>query len=236
LEGTGQLRLRAQWPDDLESMYQSWPGALKSHAEGSPPSPATNDGIVTCMCNRLSFMYGVPYNHANLVEEIHGSASSPGKLPELFGAIPLHMYIHGARNIRQGYATIYDPTAPQSDPKASHPALLSDAARKNFLDLSRVTLITGACNRLWHRNSVDLMYEWLCRGASSDVSKISKVVVPKYGHQDLLWGPRSDSEVFPAIKAGLQADPQSGRSPSASLQRLPSHGIPSADAAVSPRP
>ena len=30
----------------------------------------------------------------------------------------------------------------------------------------KVTLVTGARNRLWHRDSIDRMHEWLCRGSS----------------------------------------------------------------------
>ncbi len=46
------------WPQELKNLYDAWPGALRSHAEESNPAGA--------LCNRLSFMYGMPYHHKNL--------------------------------------------------------------------------------------------------------------------------------------------------------------------------
>ncbi|HEY3496206.1 MAG TPA: hypothetical protein VGK73_16015, partial [Polyangiaceae bacterium] len=69
----------------------------------------------------------------------------------------------------------------------------------------RITLVTGAENRLWHRDSVDLMYEWLRNEAAP--SKLGgtavKHVLPGYAHQDLLWGARAERDVYPLILAGL---------------------------------
>ena len=169
------------------------------------------------MCNRLSFMYGMPYHHNNLVSDIHGSVSKDGEptekalLPDLFGAIPLHMFIHGAQNIRKGHATFYHRRG-----EDDRFLFLSTKAHDNFRRLTKVTLITGALNRLWHRNSVDLMYEWLCRGTPEHLRKFKKHVVPDYAHQDLLWGEHSEKCIFPKIKAGLEAGSYGVREPSAS--------------------
>lgn len=189
-----KLDLRTPWHEDLDNLYKAWPGALKSHAELPKKEEAVNR-----MCNRLSFMYGMPYHHHNLDEEIHGKDSKAGLLPELFGAIPLHMFIHGARNIRKGHATFYD-LRPGED------RFLSAEAHDNFRRLSKVTLITGALDRLWHRNSIDLMHEWLCRSTPDHLRKFKKHVFPDYAHQDLLWGKDSKECIFPKIKAGLEAD------------------------------
>jgi Alpha/beta hydrolase family len=198
------LDLRAPWHTDLENLYKAWPGALKSHAELPQPDEAVNR-----MCNRLSFMYGMPYHHHNLVDAIHGPGSSDGLLPDLFGAIPLHMFIHGAQNIRKGHATFYNTNA-DSD------RIVADDARERFRCLSKVTLITGALDRLWHRNSIDLMHEWLCRGTPDHLRKFKKHVFPDYAHQDLLWGKESKECIFPTIKEGLEADSYRDKSASAS--------------------
>lgn len=216
------------WPEELQKFYESWPSALKFHVERKrdpgkePPDP------VNCMCNRLSFMYGMPYHHDNLVDAIHGTDSIGAELPKLFGAIPIDMYIHAARNIRQGHATFYDG-------KGNNEEFLSDAAREKFRRLRKVTLVTGALNRLWHRDSIDHMHEWLCRGFSNHLHKFRKHILPDYGHQDLLWGDTSTTEVFPTIEQGLTVNDYPEVSSNASLQRLASQGIPSRDAAVSPR-
>ena len=192
--GKNKLSLKTPWHEDLDGLYNVWPGALKSHAELPDPEEAVNR-----MCNRLSFMYGMPYHHHNLVSGIHGSEGKEGLLPDLFGAIPLDMFIHGAQNIRKGHATFYDRSG-QED------RFLSREAHDNFRSLTSVTLITGALNRLWHRNSIDLMHEWLCRGTADHLRKFKKHVIPGYAHQDLLWGQDSGDAVFPKIKAALEAD------------------------------
>ena len=151
------------------------------------------------MCNRLSFMYGMPYHHLTSFPDIHGTDGQDGLLPRLFGAIPLHMFIHGARNIRKGHATFYEPSRAEEENR-----FLSRAAHDNFRRLSKVTLITGALDRLWHRNSVDLMHEWLCRGTPEHLRKFRKHVFADYAHQDLLWGEQSEERIFPKIKEGLE--------------------------------
>ena len=42
-------------------------------------------------------------------------------------------------------------------------------------------MITGELNRLWHRDSIDLMHEWLCRGGLNAKASISKRVFAGYG-------------------------------------------------------
>jgi pimeloyl-ACP methyl ester carboxylesterase len=209
------LDLRTPWHEDLDNLYKAWPGALKSHAELPPAkdAPVSNADAVNRMCNRLSFMYGMPYHHLNLVSDIHGKDGTDGLLPTLFGAIPLHMFIHGAQNIRKGHATFYERRA--KGPKEEDP-FLSRAAHENFRRLSKVTLITGALDRLWHRNSIDLMHEWLCRGTPEHLRKFRKHVIPDYAHQDLLWGEHSKQSIFPKIKAGFEAGSYGDRAFSAS--------------------
>jgi hypothetical protein len=80
---------------------------------------------------------------------------------------------------------------------------LNGDSRQHFYDLEKVTLITGAMNRLWHRDSIDCMYEWLVRGDARPSEKIRKVILKRYGHQDLLWGEQSPRDVFPDILDGL---------------------------------
>jgi hypothetical protein len=149
-------------------------------------------------------MYGMPYYHGNLVDEIHGTSSNPPVLPVLkdqFGAIPLHMYLHAAQNIRRRHATFYE------DKNLSDEVFISDAARGQFSDLDKVTLITGARNRLWHRNSIDLMYEWLTQGRLRPGYRVQKHILPNYGHQDLLWGKKAPADVYEFIEKGLRPEP-----------------------------
>jgi hypothetical protein len=195
--------LEEQWPDELTRLFEDWPGR-QFHSEESEPQPTESCRIAQHMCNRLSFMYGMPYYHGNLVAEIHGTASSPPVEPVLkdqFGSIPLHMYLHAAQNIRRRHATFYE------DKNLSDGVFIGDPAREHFSYLDKVTLITGARNRLWHRNSIDLMYEWLTQGRLRPGYRVEKHILRHYGHQDLLWGKTAPADVFGFIEEGLRRAP-----------------------------
>jgi pimeloyl-ACP methyl ester carboxylesterase len=197
------FKLENAWAAELDKLYTVWPSALKEHVD--PPTGETSVSeldALHAMCNRACFMYGMVYEHVNLAPEIHGDATTPGLLQLLFRAIPLQMFIHGANNIRARQATSYDrPGRPNSE-------YVSDDARDRFRSLMqddrRVTLITGARNRLWHRDSIDRMYEWLSRGTPVGRRHLVKHVLTEYGHQDLLWGCDSRRDVYELIEKALK--------------------------------
>jgi len=307
------------WPPDLQRIYQGIGPGLRPHPRA--------DGEPLCshaLCNRVSFMYGVPFRHSKLVEEIHGvskvkftdgkaaprrgervhaifvettekkndvdgsdqpverRSQPPGQRPSIgfvsevrinsgswrrgdaagtlelsgsvgkypgnkeiketqdkkvvtyyglcaedqeigicdgkpehdgkpqpdqpaqlgkqFGGIPLRMYFQGAQNVRRRWAGEFrDATAGSGDLQKDKQFIDLDAL-KSFQSLPAVTLITGAHNQLWHRDSVNRMYEWLARGSNAEQrAKFHKVILPDYGHQDLLWGKSAWDEVFPKI-------------------------------------
>ena len=200
----GSGRLQADWPDELKRLYDAWPHALRSHEE---PADASELSIaesrvrdVSALCNRLSFMFGIPYHHRKLVEAIHGTDSVDPQLPNQFGAIPLAMYLNAAKNLRAGQALIVDEEL-QTDGHDDG-ELVSDEARARFRQL-KVTLVTGALNRLWHRDSIDRMHEWLCRGSSRGLRNIRKHVFPDYAHQDLWWASDSPDRIYPTVAEAL---------------------------------
>ena len=84
--------------------------------------------------------------------------------------------------------------------------LLGQKAREQFAALDRITLITGAKNRLWQRDSIDRMYEWLRRPARAEDKQVVKHVLRGYGHQDLLWGKNSKEDVYKKIASRLTKD------------------------------
>lgn len=189
LESVIDPRPGGRWPAEIEEIYANWPSSLRPHP--SPGSEAEE------LCNRISFMYGPPYREAQLGSEVHEGDF----LRSQFGAIPLRMYVHAAQNIRRGWA---GPFNGENDDFR----LIEPEARDHFLALESVTLITGAQNQLWHRDSIDRMYEWLKRGGTRDGHcRIEKAVIPDYGHQDLFWGTRARDDVFERILAGLPPRP-----------------------------
>jgi cholesterol oxidase len=169
-----------EWPEEMQRAYAAWP------ASSLPQGSAPGDEVY----RRASFMFGVPYERALVQDEVHG------RVGELLGRIRLTLFMHAGQCLRRGYAAPFD--APEHGPRA-------EGERRGHLDATgfegtRITLITGRSNQLWHRESVDQMYEWLrneTRGAHR------KHVLPRYGHQDLLWGVDAARDIYPLILEGL---------------------------------
>jgi hypothetical protein len=136
---------------------------------------------------------------------------APVELPRQFGAIPLKMYAHGARNARRRWAATY----PRSGKGRS---LVDQKYRKRFEWLERLTLITGQKNQLWHRDSIDRMFAWLTRGTSRPGDRYHRVILPEYGHQDLFWGINAREDVFEKIRMWL---PGNGGGNGAGLRDAP---------------
>jgi cholesterol oxidase len=196
---------RGGWHPELHEIYGNWPASLRPH-RGMNISPMER------MCNRVSFMYGAPYLERNLEPEFHAD----GFLERQFGAIPLRMYLHGAQNARRGWAAPFN--AANDDVK-----LIAPQAWTRFDALEAVTLITGAENQLWHRDSIDRMYEWLVGRSAGQQRhcRVRKHVLAGYGHQDLLWGAAAHKHVFPRILMGLGGIGGHGIGGLASLERVP---------------
>ncbi len=165
------------WNDrELDGLYQAW--------RATPLLPAAPSSE---FYDRLSFMFGEPYIPAQVPRAIHEE-----RLEEQFGAMHLSTFVHGTQNIRRGFAGAYNAGERQTED-----------LRVDHFRTPRVTLITGQRNTIWHRDSIDRMYEWLRRFKSA--SAVQKHVLRGYAHQDLFWGTRAHEEVFPLILEGLKA-------------------------------
>ncbi len=181
------------WPHDLEEDYRLWERMLTPNCD-----PLRNSEL----CHRLCFMYGIPYFHEQLSAEVH----DPAALREQFGPIPIEMYIQAGQNVRRRWAAPYGESGDCG-------RYISDDAR-SFFGGAHVTLITGTRNTLWHRDSIDRMYEWLRRGGilrgpetppgKGPGGSVEKVVFRGFGHQDLLWGKKAPQIVFPEIVRALE--------------------------------
>jgi hypothetical protein len=113
------------------------------------------------------------------------------------------VYQHAAQNALRGFA------APFGEEGRLHPATsneeIPDKLASRYIHLEafkdlEITLITGADNPLWHRDSIDRMAEWLARRGRP----ATKHVLDGYGHQDLWWGERSEKDVFPLVLEGVR--------------------------------
>jgi len=124
-----------------------------------------------------------------------GASEESAQLEVQFGAIPLRLFRQVASNVRRRWAAGFD--KPDDDT-----SLVADDCRKHFDGLA-VTLLTGARNQLWSPDSVRRMYEWLTRGTRRPGDGCRRVILERYGHQDLLWGRSAYRDVFPEIGRGL---------------------------------
>jgi hypothetical protein len=170
------------WPSALEDRYRFWLGSGLHHGCGNP------------FCERISFMYGMPFRVDDMLY-LHDAEGSQG-LEGQFGSMPLGIYAHCLRNLRRGWAARYD--AAENEERE----FVNDEARQRFAR-RHITLITGNENQVWHRNSMDLMHEWLGNGKALTELELKKHVLRNYGHQDLYWSKHAPRDVYPLIAEGL---------------------------------
>jgi pimeloyl-ACP methyl ester carboxylesterase len=168
---TGRAEFR--WPRQLETMFTLWRAMPARHACDSE------------LCHRVSFMFGMPFN-PELVAAMHGASAgeAPRSLEQAgpehgfwghFGEMPLGLYVQVSQSLRQGWL-------PDVDIRRAEGELQQKFAA---FDL---TLITGHDNQLWHRESLDFMYDWLRRTPErGDRPRVTKHVARGFGHQDLFW-------------------------------------------------
>ena len=149
---------RHPWPETLEAAFRLYPRGLLPSCGGS-------------ICERLSFMFGTPFEEANLAAGVHEGVASR------FGAIHRTLYTQCGQHVRRGVAARFG--EPVSGSRAY--SLLDTRGFRRL----RVTLVTGGRNQLWHRDSIDRMHEYL--GRAQVGARSQRHVLHGYGHQDLLW-------------------------------------------------
>lgn len=178
-----------RWPECLEQAFRAWPWL---------PS---GSGRLDRLFRRLTFMYGEPYARERMSRALDERA-----LLALFGPLHLGLYLHAGQLVRRSYAARFG--SPDIVPRYAE-SVETDAHFENdliptyFTD-KRTTLITGAENRLWHRDSVDRMHDWLLSHASFRREPAHrKHVLKDYAHLDLFLGDGADSDVYPLIEAGF---------------------------------
>jgi len=170
------------WDPLLQDPYEVWLDTPLRHQCTVDP------------CHRLSYMFGMPFV-PDKIGTIHAQ-----HLAQQFGYIPVKFLLHCCQNLRRGYAAPFVPGKSGATLPSNDRYLRPEAFRDR-----RITLITGDLNSLWHRDSIDTMYEWLRRGTPGDQPRaLRKHVIPEFGHQDLHWAADAPDVVFPLIRDGLR--------------------------------
>jgi pimeloyl-ACP methyl ester carboxylesterase len=173
------------WPEVLKSAYARWASAWL---------PPDRDFL-----RPLSFMVGLPFTRERLHEELRHTA-----LEKYFGHLHLGFYLQSGQMVRRGFVAPYgvpdviDRT--RLDSYSGDPSLREFLKPEHFRN-KRVTLINAAQNRVWHRDALDLMYEWLKNNGCRDATKH---VMLDYNIMELIWGARVHDEVFDKVAMGLR--------------------------------
>lgn len=188
------------WPTVLQNLFAAWlrAGVGSMRLVRRPYEPRLE-------WQMQSFLFGEPYA-PDAIPEMHREG-----MEGLFGPLSVDLLGHAAESVRAGgmVQLPYGPHESKADPDAPKLYAALDTAPVGFARLKELTLVTGHLNRLWHRQSVDRMYEWLirdvkrCRAGDSTRPRIEKVVLRGYAHQDLLWAPTAERDVFPTLAKGL---------------------------------
>jgi hypothetical protein len=168
----------------MEAAYRIWP------KKWLPP-------FKNSAAQRLAFMFGSPFIRENIPDSLYNET-----LLQQFGSMHITLYLHAGQNVRRGFlAPFNSPSTRRALGSAKNqPGLLHYFNIDEFKKY-RILLLTGAENQLWHRDSIDRMYEWLRRAGGA--AQFKKLVLPGYGHQDLYWGEGARTDVFPHIVRAL---------------------------------
>jgi len=131
------------------------------------------------VCHRISFLYGLPYVHDQLNTATHNTMN------ELFGASSLKLFEQMSTMVRDAKVVnfkgkdVYMPTMAEK---------LKDIP---------VFSATGERNQLWIPESTAKSYNFLAEKNGPNL--YTRVVIPEYGHSDLIFGKNAHKDVYPRI-------------------------------------
>jgi cholesterol oxidase len=137
------------------------------------------------VCHRISFMYSLLYNHANLTPAFHDN------LQELFGMCNIKAFDHLAEMVRAGHV------------------VAADGGDIYLPHLKRMALpiafIHGAQNQCFLPESTQITVDAL--SAENEPTLYTRHVIENYGHIDCIFGRDAVADVFPHILAHLEKTP-----------------------------
>jgi len=131
----------------------------------------------SAVCHRISFMYGLLYEHSQLTQRFHDY------LHELFGVLNTDTFEHLAMIVRKGH-------------------LVSSTGDDVYMPhLERLNLpicfIHGANNACYLPESTRLTFDKLCD--ANGRAHYTRHVIPDYGHIDCIFGKNAARDVYPLI-------------------------------------
>lgn len=135
------------------------------------------------VCHRITFMYALLYEHAQLNQSTHENA-----LHEMFGIANIKSFEQISLMTRKGHIVAAD----------------GSEAYLPHLDRLKVpiTFIHGGNNACFLPESTQITYDTLCKVNGS--SLYSRHVVPNYGHIDCIYGKNAATDIYPLMLDHLE--------------------------------
>lgn len=137
----------------------------------------------SAVCHRITFMYGLLYEHDQLNGATHDA------LAEMFGVANIKAFEHLALMTRQGHLV-----------KADGADLYLPQVKRLAIP---ITFIHGAENQVFLPVSTEMTYNWLREQNGTNL--YSRYVIPHYGHIDCIFGKNAVADVYPLILQHLEA-------------------------------
>jgi len=146
-------------------------------------SPYKCDQKNSVVCDRISCLYGLLYEHPQLATSTHLA------LEELFGVVVPEMFVHVAACMRAEHLVDY-----------AEKNLVTHESMQN-LDVP-ITWISGEKNGCFLPESTQTTCNLLQQNNPNQKYKV--VVIPGYGHIDGILGQNAHNDVFPHIAKHLK--------------------------------
>jgi pimeloyl-ACP methyl ester carboxylesterase len=189
------------WPAGMKRAYTHWPRAWMDAGAAKIAPDSHKQPLLSLLC----FMFGQPYFPKSLDPSLTADVIEP-----VFGNMHIGLYWHIGQMVRRGFAAPFNTPdvitrthIRRVDPRSGHGPEGDLGSGPNFANKT-ITLVGGTDNRLWHRDAVDLMYEWLLANARGGT--FYKQVHRGYGLQEIMWGANAPAQVFPKIDMALRGE------------------------------
>jgi choline dehydrogenase-like flavoprotein len=149
------------------------------------------------VCHRITFMYGLLYQHAQLNADTHN------RLAEQFGKCNMTAFRHLAQMVRRGTSARFDYGRTENLRRygSDEPPTYVHAEHLGI----PITFVSGAENQTFLPASTEMTYNWLC--SINDPKLYTRHLVPSYGHIDGFMGANASRDVYPLFLEQLEKCP-----------------------------
>jgi len=149
-----------------------------------------NEHCSNAVCHRITFFFGQAFPHANISPRLHDN------LHEFFGGVNLKMFNHLAKMFREHRCVPYEESEKTPEYWPKDEKKLTTMVKEN-LDFP-ILLLTGKENLVFTPKTMETTYNELVR-LNPTQKGYDLVLVPGYGHMDILWGKKADKDIFPTF-------------------------------------